>query len=40
MNFFNYPYLGREHLKGLNEYKVRLEEKKTNFIEFHLINLV
>jgi len=21
MNFFNYPYLGREHLKGLNEYK-------------------
>lgn len=23
MNFFNYPYLGREHLKGLNEYKVR-----------------
>jgi len=22
MNFFNYPYLGREHLKGLNEYKV------------------
>ncbi len=39
MNFFDYPYLGREHLKGLNEYKVR-KNKKENLDRIDLIILV